>query len=1068
MIGRLVAWSLQNRLIVALGVFALALAGLRAYRTLPMDAVPDVSNVQVQVLTNAPGLSPFEVESLVTRPVELAMSGLPGAVLTRSVSRSGVSAVTIVFDDAADLVAARALVSQRLPSASAAIPPWAARPELGPLSTGLGEVYHLTLRWTGHPLRELRALLDWQIAPDLRAVPGVVEVNPWGGDERQIEVRLRTADLRALGVSQETVERALLTGGQKAGGGSLERGDEQIFVRVDGQYRTLQDVASQVVGTRAGGVPIQVRDVATVVEGNGQRASAATADGRGETVYAMVQMTAGGNAHDVVSRVKTRLAEIQRRLPAGVTIEPLYDRAALVQRVLDTVRGSLLEGGLIVVALLFVLLGDILAGLVVATTIPLAMLGTFALMKQLGMSGNLMSLGAIDFGLVVDGAVVIVEGALAAMVSRSVNVEEALVEEGRRVGRPIAFGVSIIALVYVPVLLLEGVEGKMFRPMAWTVLFALGTSLVLTFTFVPVLASLLLRRTRPHEPGLVSWLRRRYASVLTRVVGRPGLAAITSVVLVAVGVAALAGRGAVFVPRLEEGDLVVQLTRPASVSVSEAVKGTNTVEQVLRRFPEVTRVVSRSGSPGVATDTMGIEQSDVFVMLKPAREWVSARDREGLVALFERALERALPGTGFSFTQPIEMRVQELLGGMKSDVGVKLFGDNLPTLTRLARLTARTLAEVDGATDVRVEPTSGLPLLTVRPNAEKMGRLGITAQELRAAVESLRVGRNVGSYVEGNARFPVMLRWDVAPSADEAGVGNTPLSLSDGRVLRLSDACDVKYEEGPAQVSREQARRRVLIEANVRGRDLASFVQELQGALNNLALPSGYYFTLSGQYENLVHAATRLALIVPATLAVIFVLLYLIFASVRPALLILLNVPVAASGGVLALAARGLPLSISAAVGFIALFGVATLNGVVLLSAVRERERQGVSAREAVLAAAEERLRPVVTTAVVASLGFLPMALATGTGAEVQRPLATVVMGGLVTATLLTLVVLPALYVGRSPSSRRGLRLALVTGALLFGVAPLGCSRPECPPRYAHQFKGGSHRMPTANVTACR
>jgi cobalt-zinc-cadmium resistance protein CzcA len=1017
MIARLVAWSLDNRLIVSLCVLVLAVAGVRAYRTLPMDAVPDVSNVQVQVLTNAPGLSPLEVESMVTRPIELAMSGLPGVVTTRSVSRSGVSAVTLVFDDESDLVGARALVSQRLPAASSAIPPTAARPELGPLSTSLGEVYHFTLRWPGHELRELRAWLDWQIAPDLRSVPGVVEVNPWGGDERQIEVRLREHDLRAFGVSQEAVERALLAGGQNAGGGSLVRGDEQIFVRIDGQYRSLSDVASQVVGTR-GGVAILVRDVATVSDGHGQRASAASADGGGETVYAMVQMVAGGNAHVVVSRVKSRLQELRKRLPAGLVIEPFYDRAALVDHVLDTVRSSLLEGGLIVIAVLFALLGDVFAGMAVAITIPLAMLGAFTLMKQLGMSGNLMSLGAIDFGLVVDGAVVIVEGGLAAMVGKHLSARAALAEASQSVGRPIAFGVMIIALVYVPVLLLEGVEGKMFRPMAWTVLFALGTALVLTFSFVPVLASLLLRRTEQHEPRLVSFLRRVYGALLVRIVGRPRLAAAIALMLVAVGALGLASRGAEFVPRLEEGDLVVQVTRPASVSVQEAVQGTTTVEQVLRRFPEVTRVVSRSGSPGVATDVMGIEQSDVFVMLRPAREWVTAHDREALVAVFARELTRALPGTGFGFTQPIEMRVQELLGGMKSDVGVKLFGDDLPTLTRLAGQAARALSEIQGAADVRVEPTSGLPLLTLRPSPEKMGRLGISALELRAAVEALRTGRVVGTFVEGNARYPVALRWDRVPSADPSSVAMTPLSLNDGRVLKLGDACEVSFEEGPAQVSREQARRRVLIEANVRGRDLASFVRDLERALGSLELPSGYYFTVSGQYENLVHAATRFALIVPATLAAIFVLLYLAFGSSRPALLILINVPVAASGGVLALAARDLPLSISAGVGFIALFGVATLNGVVLISAVRNRERAGASPHAAVLDAAQERLRPVVTTAVVASLGFLPMALARGTGAEVQRPLATVVMGGLVTATVLTLALLPALYAGRrGPSS---------------------------------------------------
>lgn len=1018
MIARVVAWSLENRLVVMLCTLALSVAGIRAYQTLPMDAVPDVSNVQVQVLTNAPGLAPLEVESLVTRPIELSLAGLPGAATIRSISRSGVSAVTVVFNDDVELSGARNLVSQRLPAASAAIPPSAARPELGPLTTSLGEVYHFTLRWPGHAARDVRSLLDWRISPALRAVQGVVEVNPWGGAERQIEVRLRPSNLRAFGVSQAVVEHALLDAGQNAGGGSLERGDEQILVRLDGQYRKVSDIEAQVVGTRAGGVPVLVRDVATVRDGEGFRSSAATADGNGETVYAMVQMVAGGNAHEVVARVKTSLSELQRRLPRGVVIEPFYDRAALVDRVLHTVRSSLLEGGLIVAGVLFVFLGDLMAGLVVAAAIPLAMLGAFALMKWFGMTGNLMSLGAIDFGLVVDGAVVIVEGALAGMAAKQLSASRALAHEGASVGRPIAFGVVIIALVYVPVLLLEGVEGKMFRPMAWTVLFAIGTALLLTFTFIPVLASLLLRPGKhAGDPWLVRALRRLYRPLLQVMIDRPRAAFVVSAALVLLGAGVAATRGAEFVPRLEEGDLVVQVTRPASVSVAEAVRGTATIERTLRRFPEVVRVVSRSGSPGVATDVMGIEQSDVFVILKPKSEWSSAPDREALVTLFEKALERALPGTVFAFTQPIEMRVQELLGGMKSDIGVKVFGDDLSTLTRTATEIAQAVATVPGAADVRVEPTSGLPLLTVRPSPEKMGRLGVTAGELRAAVEALRAGRSVATFLDGNARFPVVVRLDTTPSADPQTVALTPLTLADGRTLTLGDACDISLEDGPAQVSREQATRRVLIEANVRGRDLASFVHDLERALAKVTLAPGYYVSVSGQYENLMHAARRFAVIVPATLGVIFILLYLAFGSARPALLIFLNIPVAASGGVLALAARGMPLSISAAVGFIALFGVATLNGVVLVSAVRRHEADGKPARESVLLAAHERLRPVLTTAVVASLGFLPMALATGTGAEVQRPLATVVMGGLVTATLLTLALLPALYVGSGAKS---------------------------------------------------
>lgn len=1021
MIGQLVAWALKSRLIVALGVLALIAVGVRSYITLPVDAVPDITNVQVQVLTNAPGLSPLEVESLVTRPVELSLTGLPGAETLRSVSRAGVSQVTVVFRDDVVLASARALVSQRLPAARESIPATASRPEMGPLTSGLGEVYHFTMRWTGHSARDLRTLLEWDVGRDLRTVPGVVEVNPWGGAARQIEVRLRSSDLQARGVTQLQVEQALLAGGENAGGGALERGEEQVLVRLDGQYRTLESVANQVVATGKFGVPILVKDIANVIDGEGYRTSAASTDG-GETIYAMIQMVAGGNANDLMRHVKTRLDEIEKRLPAGVKIEPFYDRAALVERVLQTVAHSLIEGGAIVVLVLLVFLGDLGAGLVVATTIPLAMLGAFALMKAFGMTGNLMSLGAIDFGMVVDGAVVVVEGALATMALRNVKAKTALGLEAAAVGRPIAFGVLIIGIVYVPILLLEGVEAKMFAPMAWTVLFALATALVLSFTWVPALASLVLRKAHAGDVWVLRQIRRLYEPTLEWFIRRARLAALGAVALTLVGVAMGALLGTEFVPRLEEGDLVVQVTRPPSVSVAESLRGTTEIERTLRRFPEVLRVVSRSGSPDVATDVMGIEQSDVFVILAPRKQWRSAPDRESLIELFDRELRKALPGTGFSWTQPIEMRAQELLGGLKSDVGVKVYGDDLGILTRLASEVSQVLASVSGASDVRVEPTSGLPLLTVRPAPEKMGRLGIRSDEVRAAIQSLRAERIVGVLAEGDRRFPIAVRMDSPPSSNVLALTRTPITFSTGRTLPLGDVCDIGTEEGPAQISRERGRRRILIEANVRQRDLGSFVQELQQRLGSLRLPPGYYVELAGQYENLIHAATRLAIIVPVTLGVIFVLLFLTFGEAGPALLIFMNIPIAASGGLVSLAARGLPLSISAAVGFIALFGVATLNGVVLLAAARRLEDEGLSSLDAARRAAHDRLRPVLTTAVVASLGFLPMALATGTGAEVQRPLATVVIGGLVTATALTLLLLPSLFAStrRFRQSNRG------------------------------------------------
>jgi cobalt-zinc-cadmium resistance protein CzcA len=1002
----LVAAAIRQRWLVVISTLILSLLGVRAYLELPIDAVPDITNVQVQVLTSAAGLSPLEVESMVTRPVELAMAGLPHTLEIRSASRAGVSAVTIVFEDDTTLEEARSVVSQRLPAARAAVL-GGGQPELGPMSTGLGEVFHFTVSWPGHGATEIRTLLDWEIAYGLRSVPGVVEVNGWGGETRQIEVRLRPSDLVAFGVTPRRVEEVLLAGGASGGGGAVERGGEQSIVRLDGQYRSADAVAAQVVATRSGGTPILVRDVATVRDGPAFRLAAATEDGRGETVYGMVQMIAGGNAHEIVARVAERLKEIQSRLPEGAKVDPFYDRAGLVDRVLSTVKRSLVEGGAIVVVLLLILLGDLSAGLVVATTIPLAMLGAFTLMRVVGITGNLMSLGAIDFGLVVDGAVVVVEGALAAMATRKVLAREALDHEARVVGKPIAFGVFIVGLVYVPILLLEGVEGKMFRPMAFTVLFALGTALVLTFTWVPALSSLLLRRAHGEEPWLVRKLRRRYTPLLDRALARPLVSAIVAAVLVAVGVVAASGRGVEFVPRLEEGDLVVQVTRPPSVSLAEAVRGTLAVETALRAFPEVRHVVSRTGSPDVATDIMGVEQSDVFVMLAPRAEWVTAHDREGLVARYDEALRRALPGTGFSWTQPIEMRTQELLGGSKSDVGVKIFGDDLAELRRVASAVARELGTIEGAADVRMEQTVGLPLSTVRPDPWRAARAGATVADVRATVEAVRAGRKVGTLVDGERRFDVKVVNELGP---DDTLARLPVVLEGGRSVLLGDIAEISDDLGPAIVSREHARRRVLVEANVRGRDLGSFVAELERRLASVPRPAGYYIRVTGQYEHLVHAASRFAVIVPLTVIVIFGLLYVSFGRVRPAAVILLNLPVATSGGVLALAARGLPLSIAAAVGMIALFGVATLNGTVLLSAARTHEAHGRTPLEAARLAALERFRPVLTTALVASVGFLPMAVATGAGGEVQRPLATVVIGGLFTATVLTLGLLPSIY----------------------------------------------------------
>ena len=1010
MIAKLVRLNVEYPFITLLVVIGLLVAGIYGYAKLPVDAIPDVTNVQVQVLTSAPGLSPLEVERMVSRPVEIALTGIPHVQRIRSVSRSAVSAVTVLFEDGTDLQLARQLVNQRLPDARAAIPDSAGRPSLGPMTTGLGEVYHFTINWPGHTLGEIRTLFDWDIARRLRTVPGVVEVNAWGGDTRQIEVRLREAALLATGVDPEEVAKAVLGSGRTVSAGFIQRSEEGTFIRAEATYKTLDDIARQVVTTREGR-PILVGDVAEVRDGAAPRFAVATSDGQGETVYAMTQMIVKGNAYDVVKRVKQRIAEITPSLPPGVELRCFYDRADFVGQVLHTVQKNLVEGGLIVALVLLWVLGSWRAGLLVASLIPLSMLGAFALMYYNGLSGDLLSLGAIDFGLVVDGAVYFIEGVVTAMGVHHLNAKRAIGRVASEVGRPITMAVVIIAIVYTPILLLVGVEGKMFRPMALTVLFAMAMALILTFTWIPAAGAVFLKHLSGKEPRLIRWLRDHYAPTVRRLAPSHRVVAAAVVGSLLLGVAVASTRGAEFIPRLEEGALAIQVTRPPSVSLEEAARGTSDIEKVLRKFPDVARVISRTGSPDVATDVMGIEQSDVIVMLKPRSQWVTGHNAASFAEAFQPELRRTLPGTVFGFTQPIEMRVQELIGGVRSDVGVKIYGDDLYTLRRLAVDVMSLISATRGAADTRIDMQLGLRVIDIRPDTRRTGRLGIPSESILNFTELMQSGRLLGKLREGERSFDVMLRLGQVPSPDVEALRNQRMVLNAGRPVMLGDVSDIEVLDVPAQVSREQGRRRVTVECNVRERDLASFVQELQTRIGQLKLPTGYFIEYGGQFENLSRATQRLLLVVPLTLGIILLLLYLTFGRLRPALLIYVNVPVAAVGGLLALAARGLDFSISAAVGFLALFGVATLNGVVLIAAILNHESSGLERVEAVVHAASERFRAILTTALVAALGFVPMAIATGVGAEVQRPLATVVIGGLITSTLATLFALPTLYI---------------------------------------------------------
>ncbi len=1027
MASRIVEWSLHNRFLVAVLGILLVAAGVWHASRIPIDAVPDVTNVQVQVLTTAPALAPLEVERLVTFPVEAAMAGLPGLEEIRSVSKFGLSAVTVVFKEDTDIYRARQLVGERLAEARESIPHGYGSPEMGPIATGLGEIYQFQVR--GEPAckpgakvvgcwspMDLRTVLDWFVAYQLKSVPGIVEVNTFGGELKTYEVQPDPRALQAHRVALTELFEALEKNNRNVGGAYLVRNREQVVIRGEGLLAGLDDIGQVVLRTSEQGTPLFVKDVANVALAPMVRQGVVTRDGRGEAVVGIAMMLMGENPREVVDRVKGRIRQVEKSLPPGVTIETFYDRTDLVRGTIHTVATNLVEGGLLVVAVLFLMLGNVRGGLIVASAIPLSMLFAFIGMVRARVSGNLMSLGAIDFGLVVDGSVVMIENVFRLMSARrdgGRNPREIVHEATTEVARPVAFAVGIILVVYLPILALEGVEGKMFRPMALTVIFALAGSLVLTLTLVPVLASLLLRRAPRHEETwAVRWLRRGYQPALAWAMRRRAITVGVAAALFAgsVGVAALLGGE--FIPRLDEGAIALEVWRLPSVSVEEAAAQSALLERtLLREFPaEVETVVSKTGRPEIATDPMGVEMSDVFVMLKPREGWRHG-SREEMVEAMEHAIKKAVPGIALGFSQPIELRVAELISGVRSDVAVKIFGDDLDLLRREAEGVARAIAAIPGAADVKVEQVSGLPILTAAVDRMALARHGASADEVLSAVEALG-GRQTGVILEGEKRFMLRVRYPESVRNDPAAIARVPVATSGGRLVPLGELVRLDVEPAASQISREDIRRRITVEANVRGRDIASFVEEAQGSVAaKVKLPAGYTVSWGGQFENLQRASKKLAVIVPLALLLIFVLLFGTFGAARPALLIFLNVPFAATGGVLALALRGMPFSISAGVGFIALFGVAVMNGVVLVSHVRRLEREtDLSPEEAARQGALVRMRPVLTTALVAALGFVPMAIATGAGAEVQRPLATVVIGGLVTSTLLTLLVLPSIY----------------------------------------------------------
>jgi cobalt-zinc-cadmium resistance protein CzcA len=1025
MIDRLIRFSISQRLIVLLMVALVAGAGVYSLKSLPIDAVPDVTNVQVQILTAAPSLAPLEIERQITFPVETAMSGLPHIEEVRSVSKFGLSAVTLVFDDSVDIYFARQLTLERLAMAREQIPPNIGSPEMGPISTGLGEIYQyelLSVKEGEYDATALRTIQDWNVRRRLLGAPGVTEVNSFGGLEKQYQARIDPVRLQAYNLGLRDVFEAVARNNANVGGAYIEKGAEQYLLRGIGLVGSLDDIGNIVVKTGKDGTPVYVRDLGEVVIGATIRQGAVTSDGKGEIVAGIAMMLKGENSRMVAARVKERIEEIKKTLPRGVELRTFYDRTELVDRTIRTVVTNLIEGAALVVLVLILLLGNWRGALLASSVIPLSMLFAAILMRIFNVSGNLMSLGALDFGLIVDGAVVMVENAVRRRAEAQLPAvatgetqepaERTILSACLEVGRPVVFAVMIIAIVYLPILSLRGIEGKMFTPMALTVVFALLGSLLLSLTYVPAMLTLALRgKVSEKESPLIRYAKRWYRPAFAAVSARPRAAVVAAASLIALSGALFPFLGSEFIPRLDEGSLAVQIARLPSASLTESINNGTAAEQILRQFPEVVTVVTKTGRAEVAVDPMSVDLSDVYVALKPRDQWTSAGTREELIDKMSKALEDSVPSAVFSFSQPIELRVSELIAGVRSDVAIKLFGDDLEVLRKTADRIAAAAGKVRGAADVKVEQVSGLPQLQIKPDRAAIARYGLNVEDVNTLVESIVAGKEAGQVYEGEQRYDLVVRLGQDASRDIESIKRLLLTAPTGQRIPLSQAADVSLVEGPAQISREDARRRIVVECNVRGRDIGGFVREAQAMMEHeIQLPPGYYMTWGGQFENLKRATARLTIVVPLALFLIFIFLFLTFHSVRQAILIYTGIPFAIVGGVLALALRGMPFSISAGVGFIALFGVAVLNGVVMVSYINHLHRQGRNVLEAVQEGAETRLRPVLMTALVASLGFIPMAIATSAGAEVQRPLATVVIGGLITSTLLTLLLLPTLY----------------------------------------------------------
>jgi heavy metal efflux system protein len=1017
-VERLVAASLRQRLFVLLCLAAVIATGVVAYRDLPVEAFPDLTNNQVVVVAEAPGLAATEVEQRVTYPVETALMGVPGAEQVRSISKAGLSIVTIVFEDSVPIYFARQLVSERLGDARGRLPA-GIDPVLGPVATAFGEIYQYLVEGEAGDAMERKALHDWEVRARLRSVKGVSEVNSWGGLTRQYHVVVDPYRLDRYGLSLRQVFDAVARNNESFSGGFIEHRSERYTVRGTGLVAGEADLRRIVVAATEG-VPVFVSDVADVRVAAMPRFGAVTRDGQGETLAGMVIMLKGENGKAVAERVKARLDDIASTLPEGMTITPFYDQTDVIDRTSHTVRKNLLEGSILVIVVLFVFLRDVPAALITAAIIPVAMLVGFIGMRLFGVSANLMSLGAIDFGLIVDGGVVMMENFIRRRAEAHGEPGTADHASGRlkmftsaatEVARPILFGVLIIIAVYLPIFTLEGLEGKMFRPMAITVCSAILGSLFLSLTAVPVASYYLLRRgVAHHEERWFVRLRNRYVRHLEDAMDHPRRTLAIAGVVVLIALGSVPFLGTEFMPKLDEGALLIETRKLPSVSLDESIALSTRVEQIVKTFPEVKQVVTKIGRPDVATEAMGIYQGDVYVLLHPSESWATGRDTPALIAAMSTALE-TMPGVSFNFTQPMAMRLDEVVSGVKADVAVKIFGPDPELLERLGADVRRVVSRVRGVADLQVEQLSGAAQLQITVDRGQIARYGLNVVDVREAVETAVGGVTVTEVLDGPRRVPVVLRFPDALRADTAAIGTLLLTAPGGERVPLVRIADVRETQAPEMIAHENAARRLVVQMNVRARDIGGFVADARRQVAAaVTIPPGYHLEWGGQFENQARATARLALVVPLSILIIFLLLFVTFGRLRQASLVILNVPFALVGGIAALWIRGINLNLSAAVGFIALFGVAVLNGVVLIAAVNRLREEGQPLRPSVLTGAATRLRPVLMTALVASFGFVPMALSHGAGAEIQRPLATVVIGGVITSTLLTLIVLPMLY----------------------------------------------------------